>query len=289
MTQGQTMAALRFSPKAEKAKSEAYCSIQWTEEYLQGASNNIFGNAFYTNLGKGRFKEISNPAGAETYWPWGFSSGDLNADGFEDLFVAAGMGYPFRYGVNSVLLNDAGKRFHDSEFLVGVEPRGDGRTERVWFTLDCDGVHKQHADCAGKTGRNGVLGTLSTRSSLFVDLDNDGDLDIVTNEFNDRPQILMSDLAERKLVSFLKLKLVGTISNRDGLGARVTLRIGDRSRHQQHDGKSGYLSQSAIPLYFGLGDAKTVDAIEILWPSGAKQTVKGPQQINRLITIREEQ
>ena len=289
MTQGQTMDALRFSPKAEKAKSEAYCAIQWTKEYLQGASNNIFGNAFYTNLGDGQFKEISNPVGVETYWPWGFSTGDLNADGFEDLFVASGMGYPFRYGINSILLNDAGKRFQDSEFLVGVEPRGDGRTERVWFTLDCDGIHKQHPECAQKTGPNAVLGTLSTRSSLFVDLDNDGDLDIVTNEFNDRPQLLFSNLAERKHVSFLKLKLVGTTSNRDGLGARVTIRVGDRSLHQQHDGKSGYLSQSAIPLYFGLGDAKTVDALEILWPSGAKQTVKGPQQINRIITIHEEQ
>lgn len=288
MTQGQTMDALRFSPTAEKSKSEAYCSVQWTEEYLQGAFNNVFGNAFYANLGGGKFKEISGQVGAETYWPWGFSVGDLNTDGFEDLFVASGMGYPFRYGINSVLLNDAGKRFLDSEFLVGVEPRGDGRTERVWFTLDCDGVYKQHPECDGQRGSKEVLGTLSTRSSLFVDVDDDGDLDIVTNEFNDRPQLLISNLTERKQVSFLKIKLVGTASNRDGLGARVTLRAGDRSFHQQHDGKSGYLSQSATPLYFGLGEATSVDAIEIVWPSGATQLLKGPHETNRTMTIREE-
>ena len=95
MTQMQTQEALRFGSNIEKRKSEAYCSIQWTEEYLQGSSNNIFGNAFYQNEGNGHFREISDSLGVETYWPWGISVGDLNADGYEDIFVTAGMGYPF--------------------------------------------------------------------------------------------------------------------------------------------------------------------------------------------------
>ena len=287
MTQGQTMEALNFKSKSEKAKSEAFCSIQWTEAYLQGASNNIFGNAFYKNQGDGKFVEVSDPLGVETYWPWGMSVGDLNADGFDDIFVTAGMGFPFRHGINSVLLNEFGSRFFDSEFLLGVEPRGDGRTEKVWFTLDCDGADKQHRECAGKSGRIDVLGTLSTRSSAIVDLDNDGDLDIVTNEFNDHPQVLVSNLTDKKQVHFLKVKLVGRKSNRDGLGATVKVKVSGNVFTRYHDGKSGYLSQSSETLYFGLGEATQVESLEVLWPSGQMQTLTDETKINRLLVIEE--
>ena len=287
MTEGQTMEALKFGLQKEKAKSEAYCSIQWTDAYLQGASNNIFGNAFYQNTGSGGFNEVSDQVSAETYWPWGFSVGDLNADGFEDLFVAAGMGYPFRYGINSLLLNEQGKTFYDAEFLVGVEPRGDGRTERTWFTLDCDGADKDHPECAGQTGRKQVLGTLSTRSSVIVDIDDDGDLDIITNEFNDRPQFLLSNLSEKKSIHYLKLKLEGSTSNRDALGATVKVTADGQTSTQYIDGKSGYLAQSSTPLYFGLGDASAIDSITIRWPSGKTQRVSGGI-IDSLMKVREE-
>ena len=287
MTQGQTVEALKFALQKEKTKSEAYCSIQWTEAYLQGASNNIFGNAFYRNSGSGALEEVSDQLNVETYWPWGFSVGDLNADGFDDLFVAAGMGYPFRYGINSLLLNDQGKTFFDAEFLVGVEPRGDGRTERVWFTLDCDGADKDHPECEGQSGRKQVLGTLSTRSSVIVDIDNDGDLDIITNEFNDRPQFLLSDLSERKPIHFLKLKLEGKASNRDAFGATVQVSSNGRTSTQYIDGKSGYLAQSSMPLYFGLGTATSVESITVRWPSGKSQQITKGIPVDTLWTIRE--
>lgn len=287
MTQGQTVDALRFGLPKEKTKSEAYCSIQWTEAYLQGAANNIFGNAFYRNLGEGRFEEVSDRINTETYWPWGFSTGDLNADGFEDIFVTAGMGYPFRYGINSVLINDGGKTFFDAEFLVGIEPRGDERTERVWFTLDCDGAHQDHSECDGHTGRRSVLGTLSTRSSAIVDIDGDGDLDILTNEFNDRPQILISNLSTQRSLNYLKIRLIGTQSNRDGLGALVKVTSPSGTSTRYVDGKSGYLAQSTTPLYFGLGEDREVEKIEVRWPSGITTTVTADIITNTQITLRE--
>ncbi len=287
MTKDQTMQAFNFRLDMEKTKSEGFCAVQWTEAYLQGSSNNIFGNTFYQNIGRGAFKEVSDKIGVETYWPWGMSVGDLNADGFEDIFVTAGMGYPFRYGINSVLLNGGGTRFFDSELLLGVEPRGDGRTEKVWFTLDCDGADKQHPECAGKSGQVAIMGTLSSRSSAIFDLDGDGDLDIVTNDLNDRPQILVSNLMDKKPVHFLRIKLVGTKSNRDGLGATVKVRAGGRVLTQFNDGKSGYLSQSALPLYFGLGEAATVEAVDVLWPSGKRQSIVSEIPVNRLLRITE--
>ena len=121
----------------------------------------------------------------------------------------------------------------------------------------------------------------------MFDLDNDGDLDIVTNDFNSRPQILISNLSERRQIHWLKIKLIGTVSNRDGLGATVRLTAGDRTYMKYHDGKSGYLSQSSLPLYFGLGEATQVDRIEVDWPSGIKQVVPGPIRANDLLPITE--
>jgi hypothetical protein len=132
-----------------------------------------------------------------------------------------------------------------------------------------------------------VWGALGSRSSAIFDLDDDGDLDIVTSEFNDRPMVLVSDLSERKAVRFLKVKLIGGASNRSGIGARVAVSTAERTYVRVNDGKSGYLSQSDFPLYFGLGDASTIESIQVLWPSGSEQTLPGPIESNRLLEIRE--
>ena len=287
MTPLQTLQGYQFQLSLEKGKSEKFCTARWGDGFLQGASNNIFGNAFYENQGGGKFTERSDPLGVETYWPWGPSVGDLNADGFEDIFVPAGMGYPFRYAINSVLLNEAGQRFFDSEFLLGVEPRSNGRIEKIYFTLLCGTEDKDHPRCQGLSGPLPIAGSLSSRSAVLFDLDDDGDLDIVTNEMNDRPQGLISNLAERKPVHFLTVKLIGTTSNRDGLGATVKVQAGNKTFTRYHDGKSGYLSQSSLPLYFGLGTLERIDRVEVVWPSGSRQELAKDIPLNRLLAIRE--
>jgi hypothetical protein len=287
MTKGQGVEALNLPLSSEKAKSERWCMAQWTDAFLQGASNNIFGNAFYLNRGGGKFEEKSDSLGLETYWPWGPSAGDLNADGFQDLFITAGMGHPFRYGINSLLLNDAGQKFLDAEFVLGVEPRAGGRCEKYYFTLDCDGEDKANPLCRDKNGQVPFQAAISSRSSVMFDLEGDGDLDLVTNEFNDRPQVLVSNLSEKKTIHWLKITLAGTTSNRDGLGALVKVYAGSRTFTQCHDGKSGYLSQSSLPLYFGLGEATQVERVEVTWPSGRQQTVTKNLGPNQQIIIRE--
>jgi len=276
------------TPDFEQSKSEAWCTTRWTEAYLQGASNNIFGNAFFQNRGSGKFSEVSDQLGVESLWPWGVSVGDLNADGFEDILITAGMGYGFRYTVNSLLLNDAGRQFLGAECLLGVEPRDGGRTLKMAFTLDCSGADSSNRLCKGKSGPTPIFEVLSSRSSAFVDLDNDGDLDIVTNEMNDRPQLLFSDLAAKAKPHFLKIKLVGTKSNRDALGAVVKVRAGARTLTQLHDGKTGYFGHSSVPLYFGLGSAERAESVEVLWPSGKRQTIDASALQRDLITIKEQ-
>ena len=275
--------SLEADPPIEKFKS----LITWSDEFLQGGANNVFGNAFYRNRGDGTFDETSDLLGAENYWPWGPSIGDLNADGWEDVFIAASMSFPFRYGINSVLLNNAGKKFLDSEFILGVEPRAGGETRIPWFEIECSGGEDDHRLCAGRTGKYSVTGTLGTRSAAIFDLDDDGDQDIVTVEFHHKPQVLVSNLSDERPVNYLKLRLEGAKSNRSGIGATVRVKVGGRTLMRLHDGKSGYLGQSDMPLYVGLGDATKVDEVEIAWPSGTVDRLTEGIRLNQVWRVRE--
>jgi len=277
-----------IDPDREKLKSQ----MRWDDDFLQGGANNIFGNALYHNVGPGKLEEVSDRMGVENYWPWGVSVGDINADGWDDVFITSGMGYPFRYGINTMLLNDLGEKFLDSEFLLGLEPRPDGRTHTHWFDVDCategQGVPPVGVPpCRGRQDKISVWTTLSSRSSVMLDIDDDGDLDIVTNEFHDKPMVALSDLAAKKQIRWVGVELVGSRSNRNGLGATVRVRVGDRTLVRYNDGKSGYLSQSVQPLYIGLGDASRIDRIEVDWPSGQRQTVTSGLKLNRTIRISE--
>ena len=178
----------------------------------------------------------------------------------------------------------AERNFWTANLFWGSNPAPAKQTVAPWFDVDCWGADVNHRDCKGHDGKFTVLGSLSTRSSAIFDLDNDGDLDIVTNEFNAPPRVLISDLAQRRKISYLKINLVGTKSNREGLGAKVTVTAGNLKITKVKDGKSGYLSQSDLPLYFGLGDATQVDSINILWPSGTVQKVPHAE-INRTLRI----
>lgn len=263
-------------------------NMQWTPDFLVVGDSSVFGNAMYVGQSEGGFKDMSESTKIENYWPWGPSIGDFNSDGFVDVFIASSMNFPFRYGINSLLMNDRGKGFVPSEFLVGVEPRRGGRTAVPWFNADMsDSQYSEMPGLKGSTGQFTVWAAAGSRSGVCFDLENDGDLDLITTEFNYFPQVLVNSLTDNSDISYLKVKLSGHRSNRAGLGAIVRLTTEQGTQTQLNDGRSGYLSQSDVPLYFGLGSDSSVKEIEVIWPSGRRQVVERIPEVNRLITIEE--
>jgi hypothetical protein len=90
-----------------------------------------------------------------------------------------------------------------------------------------------------------------------------------------------------KNIHWVKVVLLGTKSNRNGLGATIRLHANGQTYMKYNDGKFGYLSQSVLPLYFGLGDATKIDNIEVDWPSGRKQVVRRDLEVNQTLRISE--
>jgi enediyne biosynthesis protein E4 len=125
------------------------------------------------------------------------------------------------------------------------------------------------------------------RGAAYGDFDNDGDLDLLLTTNNGPVRLLRNDNANQN--DMLRVKTIGTRSNRDGIGAKITLKTNKGARQfAMVKSGSSYLSQSELPVTFGLGkpeEGKLV-SLEIVWPSGKKDSIPNLQP-NQLVTVEE--
>jgi hypothetical protein len=122
------------------------------------------------------------------------------------------------------------------------------------------------------------------RGSARADIDGDGDEDVVLTQVGGPPLLLRNDQSLGH--GWIRLKLVGTSANRDGAGARITVRVGKQTLVREVGASRSYLSSSELPVSVGLGTATRPDSVEVVWPGGAKQTVTGVEA-GRLTVVRQ--
>ena len=212
--------------------------------------------SLYHNVGNATFEDTTFAGGLgkhTQYLGWGCGFFDFDNDGWPDILICNGHVYP----EVEQLTTEAG---YAQRKLLYKNLRN-GKFEDVSFS-------------AG----TGISNPSASRGCAFGDFDNDGDLDVVVNCVNDFPQLLRCDTALKN--NWIKVRTIGTKSNRSGIGARlrcVTRVAGEQKPHSQIDevrSGGGYFSQNDLRVHFGIGAAEKVDLLEIRWPSGLMETLK---------------
>ncbi|PYV54649.1 MAG: hypothetical protein DMG96_06710 [Acidobacteria bacterium] len=200
---------------------------------------------FYQNLGDGSFDDATfrSKLSYATFHMSGFGARffDYDNDGTRDLFMA-----------NGHVLDNIERYHADTKY---AEPK-------LMFRNTGRGLFENVSD---QLGADFLLPRVS-RGAAVGDFDNDGDLDILVNNNGQAPQLLRNDGGNAN--HWLEILLIGTKSNRDGVGARVKVTAGDLVLYDQRKGGMSYQSAQDPRLHFGLGTRTKIDSIEINWPSG---------------------
>ena len=218
------------------------------------------------------------------FYRWG---SDLN---FIDQAVPAGIGQPslLTLGFGLLFLDydlDGWQDLlaingHIDDLVETVQTRLTYRQRPLLFRNRRDGRFLPMGGEAGPALDQAYAG----RGAAAIDYDNDGDLDLVVTENGGPAHLLRNQGGNRN--HWLRIRLVGNASNRDGIGALVTVKSGSTTQRRYRRSGSSYLSESDPRLTFGLGDATQVDRLEVRWPSGATQVLE-EVPAGRLLVVQE--
>jgi enediyne biosynthesis protein E4 len=280
-------------------------------------ANDSTPNFLYHNNGDGTFKDIGFPSGTAVnengseQGSMGVTLGDYDRDGKLDLFVTN-----FDDDYNTLYHNNGRGSFTDVSYAAKVAavslPYVGWGTK--FFDYDNDGwvdllvvnghVYPQlptyrQRNLVHHNNRDGTFSEVGAqlgpsfsekrtgRGAAFGDIDNDGDVDVVINNLDGAPQLLRNDGGNNN--NSVLIKLIGVKSNRDAIGARVSVVTGDLTPQIQEIYSGGsYISQNDLRLHFGLEKRTKIDLIEVRWPSGNVDKVTGVG-VNRILTIKEGQ
>jgi hypothetical protein len=264
-------------------------SLQLEENYesfalmqSQGLHNQYMRNMLQLNNGDGTFSEIGQLAGvSNTDWSWCPLMADFDNDGYKDIFISNGY---LRDYTNKDFLRYWGdykikKAMAREPFLLM------DLIKAMPSTLLPNYIFRNNHDLTfSNKQQEWGLGQASISSgAVYVDLDNDGDLDLVINNINQPASIYQNMSRENNNSNYLAVKLHGTAKNTNAIGAKVYVYNQGNLQYQEVNPNRGYLSCVSTTLNFGLGNNKTVDSLRVIWPDRTSElmtNVKGNQLLD---------
>ncbi|MDT0540619.1 VCBS repeat-containing protein [Croceitalea sp. P059] len=221
------------------------------------------------------FSNISRIAGvSSTDWSWGPLIADLDNDGWKDIFIS----------------NGTRREINNRDFFLEIEKKGLPKDSTLQKTL---AIPSEKIDnYALKNNKDLTFSKMNSEwgiehkgfsnGSIYVDLDNDGDLEIITNNIDDFATVFENKSATSN--NHLTLSFKGTKTNKFGIGTKTTLYAKDLTQYQEMTLTRGFQSSVAPKIHFGLGEITQIDSVQVVWPDGQIQILKDLAS-NQLIQV----
>jgi tetratricopeptide (TPR) repeat protein len=238
------------------------------------------GNSLYRNLGDGKFKNVSTAAGVDIgRWAWCSDAWDFDHDGYSDLYIANGyISGPDTRDLSSffwrhVVADSPSTATPSPNYERGWQAinefiRSDiswsGYERNVFYQNNKDGTFSNISGIAGLDFLD------DSRSFALADLDHDGRLEVILKN-RTAPQLRILRNAMQELGHSISFRLRGRKSNRDAIGAAITIEIAAQSQTKYLQAGSGFLSQHTKEIFFGVGDLQGTVRATVRWPSGLAQ------------------
>jgi hypothetical protein len=246
---------------------------QYNPLFQRGMPYQYMKNSLQKNNGDGTFSEIGQLAGmSNTDWSWAPLFCDFNNDGKKDLFITNGYKRDYtdiqfiKYSNERALKIQAGQQVADvSEYMAKMP------------TVKIDNyIYENEAEDAflNKIKGWGLDDPSITNGAVYVDLDNDGDMDLITNNLDDYAGVFRNNSETIDKNNFLKIKLLGGAKNSLGYGAKVYVMNSGKSFYQEENPVRGFCSSVDPLLNFGLGKVSSVDSVVVVWNDNQKQVLR---------------
>ena len=244
------------------------------------------GNSLYRNLGNGKFQNVSDAVGVQMgRWAWSSDTWDFDHDGYSDLYIANG--YISGQEAPGLVKDDLSSFFwrqlvakspqdpipsvnyelgwNAINELIRSDSSWSGRERNVLYANNRDGTFSEVSGAVGMDFLD------DSRSFALADVDQDGRLEVILKN-RSAPQVRILRNAMQDIGNSIALRLRGVKSNRDAIGAMVTIQSADHSQTKYLQAGSGFLSQHTKELFFGVGTAAGTVRGSVRWPSGSTQT-----------------
>lgn len=274
----QDLMTLDMNP-ADYVRSKTTMAMTSIEQFElmvdKGYHHQYMHNMLHINNGNSTFSEISKMAGmADTDWSWSILSADFDLDGFNDLFITNGV---YRDVMDRDMLAKTMDQLKakqrkptDEDFLEYAQMLPQQKLQNYFFRNKGDRTFEDVSDVWVEN-----KATFSN-GAVYADLDNDGDLDVVVNNINDRATLLENHkMSPYERNYYLRVSLDGPRENQYGVGTTVKLHLeNDSTQVRTLVNSRGFLSSVSNNLHFGMGKNLKAKKMEIIWPDGKVQVLE---------------